>query len=279
MPELPEVETIVSDLHKQGVVGERVIAVNINWPRSIAIPSHQQFIKTAKNKTIKDIRRRAKYLVFELNENYFLLLHLRMSGRLNLCKRNDLRSVHEHVILSFASGNDLRFHDTRKFGRCYLTKNPDDILGHLGPEPLSNDFKFDAFFKGLQKSKRSIKTLLLDQQFLAGLGNIYVDESLWDAKIHPESPGCFLKQSEARSLYSSIKKILKIGIKNLGTSLGKTDTNFYSVGKRRGRNQDQLKVFRREGEACPRCLQTIMRKVVGQRGTHFCHQCQILKKA
>lgn len=277
MPELPEVETIVSDLRKQGVVGERVVDVSINWPRSIAIPSHQNFIKVIKGKKIVDIHRRAKYLVFELSDGYFLLIHLRMSGRLTLCKSSDQKSPHEHVILLLASGKDLRFHDTRKFGRCYLTKNIEDILGGLGPEPLSRQFKFDAFFNGLQSSKRGIKTLLLDQHFLAGLGNIYVDESLWDAEIHPESPACFLGQSQALNLYSSIKKILRRGVKNLGTSLGKSDANFYSIGKRRGRNQDQLKVFRRDGEPCLRCNQKITRKVVGQRGTHFCPRCQTLK--
>ena len=279
MPELPEVETIVSDLLQQGVVGEKIVASQVGWPRSVAFPECKLFLKYIKNKTIKDVRRRAKYLLFVLDESYFLIIHLRMSGRLTFCRSAELKGVHEHVIFSFASGRDLRFHDTRKFGRCYLTKNPEKFLGHLGPEPLSDEFQYHDFRLGLQNRKKSIKTLLLDQRFIAGLGNIYVDESLWDAKIHPESPAYFLDQKDIRRLYKSIKKILQRGIKNLGTSLGDSDTNFYSVAKRRGRNQDQLKVFRRDGEACPRCKKKISRIVVGQRGTHFCSRCQILKRS
>jgi formamidopyrimidine-DNA glycosylase len=250
------------------------MGAKVFWPRTIAVPSPKSFCRQVKGKKIAAIRRRGKYLVFDFTNGGNLLMHLRMSGRIHLVSADSHRLKHEHVILNFDDGRQLRFYDTRKFGRLYLVKNPDKILGHLGPEPLDDDFKSDAFAERLKKRKRLLKPLLLDQTFIAGLGNIYVDEALWEAKIHPMQIASNLCASEIKALYRAIQRVLKRGLKNLGTSLGTAKTNFYSVARRPGRNEDKLNVFRRTDRPCPRCKTPIERLIVGQRSTHICPNCQ-----
>jgi formamidopyrimidine-DNA glycosylase len=274
MPELPEVQIIVDDLNVAGLAGTTIMGAKVFWPRTIAVPSPKSFCRQVKGKKIAAIRRRGKYLVFDFTNGGNLLMHLRMSGRIHLVSADSHRLKHEHVILNFDDGRQLRFYDTRKFGRLYLVKNPDKILGHLGPEPLDDDFKSDAFAERLKKRKRLLKPLLLDQTFIAGLGNIYVDEALWEAKIHPMQIASNLCASEIKALYRAIQRVLKRGLKNLGTSLGTAKTNFYSVARRPGRNEDKLNVFRRTDRPCPRCKTPIERLIVGQRSTHICPNCQ-----
>jgi formamidopyrimidine-DNA glycosylase len=179
------------------------------------------------------------------------------------------------VILSFTDRRQLRFHDTRKFGRFYLTADAEKILGRLGPEPLATGFTQKNFTQRLRPRKRMLKPLLLDQTFIAGLGNIYVDEALWESKIHPSRIAASLSESEIRALYRAIPRVLKRGLKNMGTSLGTGKPNFYSIAKHQGRNRDELKVFRRTGQPCHRCQATIRRIIVGQRSTHICPKCQV----
>jgi formamidopyrimidine-DNA glycosylase len=199
-----------------------------------------------------------------------------MSGRLHLVSADTPRIKHEHVILSFADDRQLRFHDPRKFGRLSLLKDPAPILDRLGPEPLAPGFTASALGKFLKGRRRLLKPLLLDQTFIAGLGNIYVDEALWEAKLHPCRTASDLLTPEIRALRLAIPRVLKRGLKNLGTSLGTGEANFYSVASRRGRNKDQLKVFRRTDLPCPRCKAKIERIIVGQRSTHICPKCQEL---
>ena len=169
----------------------------------------------------------------------------------------------------------LRLHDTRKFGRIYLVMDPETILGRLGPEPLSDEFTVGFFGKKLGAHKRLIKPFLLDQTFIAGIGNIYADESLWEAKIHPRRISSSLSLLEIRALHRAIPKVLCQGLKHMGTSLGRGKSNFFSVSGDSGRNRDRLKVFRRKGLPCHRCKKTIRRLVVGQRSTFVCETCQI----
>ena len=274
MPELPEVQIIVDDLNIAGLPGTTITGAKVFWPRAIAAPSPKSFCRQVKEKKIAAIRRRGKFLVFDFANGGNLLIHLRMSGRIHLVVADSHRLKHEHVILSFDDGRQLRFHDTRKFGRLYLVKNPDKILGNLGPEPLADDFKSNAFADRLKIRKRLLKPLLLDQTFIVGLGNIYVDEALWEAKIHPRRIASNLCASEIKALHRAIPKVLKRGLKNLGTSLGTGKTNFYSVARRPGRNEDKLNVFRRTDLPCPRCKTPIERIIVGQRSTHICPKCQ-----
>jgi formamidopyrimidine-DNA glycosylase len=277
MPELPEVETIASDLIAAGIVGKTLAGAKVYWPGSIAMPPVPEFCRLIQEKTIAGVRRRGKFLVFDLAGDGSLLIHLRMSGRLHWAPADSKRERHEHVVLAFGDGSELRFHDTRKFGRVYLTREAEFLLGRLGPEPLDPAFTAERLQSMLKSRKRQLKPLLLDQSFLAGLGNIYADEALWESKLHPLQRSDALSRKEAASLHAGIQKVLRRGLQNLGTSLGTGKANFYSVGRRRGRNRDELKVFRRTGAPCPRCAARIERIVVGQRSTHICSRCQVVK--
>lgn len=274
MPELPEVQTIVDDLNTAGLPGCVITAAKVFWPRTISGLSPSVFARKVKGKQITGIRRRGKFLVFDFSGGDHLLIHLRMSGRLHLVDRETDRLKHEHVILSLDDRKQLRFHDPRKFGRIYLVTNPEKILGNLGLEPLSRDFKATVLAERFKSRKRLLKPLLLDQTFIAGLGNIYVDEALWEAKIHPCRLASTLSRSEIRALHRAVPVVLKRGLKNLGTSLGTGKANFYSVARHQGRNRDELNVFRRKGLPCPRCEASIQRIIVGQRSTHLCANCQ-----
>jgi formamidopyrimidine-DNA glycosylase len=277
MPELPEVQTIVDELNAAGILKSRITGATVFWSRTIAIPSTKSFCRRIKGNKISAIWRRGKFLVFDFVNGECLLIHLRMSGRIHLVSGVPRRQKHEHVIIKFDDGRQLRFHDTRKFGRMYLVKEPQKIIGKLGPEPLTNAFKAKSFSEKLKLRRRQLKPLLLDQTFIAGLGNIYVDEALWEAGIHPSRIASTLADSEIKALHRAIPRVLKRGLKNLGTSLGTGKANFYSVAGRKGRNRDELKVFRRTGLTCPRCKATIERIVVGQRSTHICSKCQKIK--
>lgn len=274
MPELPEVETIARDLIAAGMVGRVLACGRVYWNRSIAEPSPAAFCRRVDGKTIAAVRRRGKYLVFDFADGEGLLVHLRMSGRLHLVPAEQERLPHEHVVLAFADGSELRLHDTRKFGRVYLLRDVERVLGRLGPEPLDPAFTPQRFASMLHSRNRHIKPLLLDQTFVAGLGNIYTDEALWEARIHPLRPSGSITSIQAADLHRAIRMVLNRGLKNLGTSLGAGKANFYSVGRRRGRNVDRLKVFRRTGSPCPRCATAIERIIVGQRSTHVCPRCQ-----
>jgi len=274
MPELPEVQTIVDDLRAAGLEGRCFEAARVFWARTIAEPSVKAFCSRIKGQMITAIRRRGKFIVFALQNNAHLLMHLRMSGRLHLVAPDQPRQKHEHVLLTLSGTQQLRFHDTRKFGRLYLMPDAERILDRLGPEPLAKGFTSKKLTQLLKPRKRLLKPLLLDQAFIAGLGNIYVDEALWDSKIHPCRIAAALSDFEIQALHRAIPRVLKRGLKNLGTSLGTGKTNFYSVAKHQGRNSDQLNVFRRTGQPCPRCQTTIQRIIVGQRSTHICPRCQ-----
>ena len=218
--------------------------------------------------------RRGKYIHARLGSGRHLLIHLRMSGRLHLAKSGDERSRHEHVVLHLSGGLDLRLHDTRKFARVFLVEEAQGLLGGLGIEPLGEAFTPARLAALLRARQRRLKPLLLDQGVIAGLGNIYVDEALWEAGLHPCRLGADLSEAEIARLHRAIPGVLKSGLANRGTSLGKGQGNFSSVGRRPGENGTFLKVFRRTGEPCPRCGTPIVRLVVAQRGTHICPCCQ-----
>lgn len=274
MPELPEVETVARDLRKSGLEGRRIVAVRVSWPRTVAGLSVPEFCRQLQGRTLRRVSRRAKFLVFDLDDGRVLLVHLRMTGRFALDRDFRARTAHEHVVLKLDDGTTVHFEDPRKFGRWILTDSADRYLAHLGPEPLGREFTQAVLAESLRRHHRQIKPLLLDQAFLAGVGNIYADEALWLAGIHPCRRSDRLSAAESARLHAAIRDVLARGIRNQGTSLGTASTNFYSAGGRRGRNQDGLNVFRRTGDPCPRCSTPITRSVVGQRGTHFCPNCQ-----
>lgn len=277
MPELPEVQTIVSELKREGLIGRTIQDVYVYWPRTVATPDVNSFMQLLSQQTITGISRRGKYLIFHLSHHYDLLVHLKMTGRLLLVPKNAPSSPYIRLVLDLDQEQQLRFHDTRKFGRWYLVSQAHAFLHKMGPEPLAPDFSLEQFALRIKQRHRALKPLLLDQTFLAGLGNIYVDEALWEAKLHPLQPAHTLKQEEIKALYHAILHVLKKGLENQGTTLGKGLTNFYRLNGKQGEHQTLLKVFRRTGEHCERCHTTIERIIVAQRGTHLCPHCQKLR--
>lgn len=268
MPELPEVETIVLELNQSHLIGKKILQGSVFWERTIGIPSGIQFLQTIKNQTILKIHRQGKYIVFHLSEAY-LLVHLRMTGKFLFT----LPTHHERVRLYLDDGRILYYADQRKFGRFYLVKTLDP-LKNIGIDPLCKTFTSNALKSFLNAHSRQIKPFLLDQKYISGLGNIYVDEALWEAKIIPTRLSDTLSDAEIQNLYTAILKVLEKGIRNLGTSLGLHQANYFSVSGKRGGNQYKLNVFRRDGELCPRCGHTIIKLRVAQRGTHICPICQ-----
>ena len=274
MPELPEVQTVVNDLIDAGLIGKTISAAIIHWPRIVHTPSLRVFRSRITGTTILNVRRRAKYIVIDLSGGLHLLIHLRMTGRLHFIDPESPIDSHENAVFVLHNSDHLRFHDTRKFGRLYLVSDSSDILKKIGPEPLDDAFSPSVLYAILHGRKRMLKPLLLDQTVIAGLGNIYVDEALWEARLHPCRISNTLSRRESKALHRAIRKVLLRGLANLGTTLGTGHANFYSVGKRTGRNKDELQVFRRTGQPCPRCHKPVKRLIVGQRSTHICPQCQ-----
>ena len=276
MPELPEVQTVVAHLNQAQVIGRTIVNARVYWPKTIARMDSRRFCREIRGCVVRRITRRGKYIVVALSRHLTMLIHLRMTGRLNLVDPTTDRDPHEHVILELDHARELRFQDTRKFGRIALTDAPRAILDRLGPEPLAPAFTGKRLLGMLQACRRQLKPLLLDQRFLAGLGNIYVDEALWMAGLHPLRISRSIDGAEAAALHRAIRRVLRKGIDNLGTSLGRGKGNFYSTNKRPGRNADQLNVFRRTGLPCPRCKTAVTRLIVAQRSTHICPNCQQL---
>lgn len=271
MPEMPEVEVIVGGLRRQ-VVGETIRHVRVRWPRSIDRPDAEAFATRLRGRTVREVRRRGKFVIMGLSQGC-LLIHLRMTGQLLVCGGADEtleEDKHVHVIISFASGRILYFRDIRKFGRFYLVDEADEIVGDLGPEPLAKEFTVGTLIRLFKGRRAQIKSLLLDQHVLAGLGNIYTDESLWKARLHPCRPVNDLDVEEMERLHSSIRQVLRAAVKDRGTTL----ENYRDADGKRGRHQERLAVYGREGEACPRCGQAVERDKVAGRGTYYCPACQ-----
>ncbi len=274
MPELPEVQTVVKDLIAADLPGSMITGAQVFWDKTVATHAADNFGKSIRNHCIVDISRRGKYIIFQLRPEMALVVHLRMTGRFTLAATGSKRAKHDHVILQLDDDRQLRFHDTRKFGRLYLVPDSDTLTGHLGPEPLSDSFTARKLADMLATRKRQLKPLLLDQTFIAGLGNIYVDEALWSARLHPLANSAGLNADQARRLHRAIREALRQGLANSGTTLGNGQANFYSLERKTGRNLSFLKVFRRTSLPCPRCKNRIERLIVGQRSTHVCSHCQ-----
>ena len=270
MPELPEVETIARKL-KPHLVGKTIQGARLRWPGTLAFPSVRKFGELVKGQVIQDVTRRAKYFILRLSD-FSLLVHLRMSGDLTIKEGKIKPEKHDRLILSLISEDghlsNLVFNDTRKFGRVWLTANPEDLLGKLGPEPLSRRFTPEWLYMALHNKHRLLKPLLLDQTFIAGLGNIYADESLHLAKLHPLAASDSVTLEQAQILHKAICEVLKEGIRRNGAS--------FDWVYRGGEYQNYFRVYDRAGKPCPVCGTGIERIIVGQRSTHFCPTCQML---
>ncbi len=273
MPELPEVETIARKLkvgrEAESILGKTITAARVYWDKTIASPEAESFKRQIVGRKIIDVGRRGKYLVFTLDEG-FMLIHLRMSGDVLVGLKNEALADHVRVVFTLDDTWQLAFNNPRKFGRVWLLPDIGATLSKLGPEPLDETFTAEEFWQRLSQRKRQIKPLLMDQGFIAGLGNIYTDEALNFAKIHPLTQANELTFSQAETLLKYIRIVLQEGIRRNGASI---DWVY-----RGGDFQNHFRVYQRTGEACPTCGTLIERIVVGQRGTHFCPNCQKLPK-
>ncbi len=270
MPELPEVETVVRGL-RAPLIGRRIESMWHDWAATIHSPGAAEFAARISGQSVKAINRRGKYILIEL-EHDTLVVHLKMSGRLYVAEAESTNEADRWVHVSFGldDGRQLRFSDARKFGRVTLTNDLASLLARLGPEPLSEDFSAERFRAGLSGRKRAIKAQLLDQEFIAGVGNIYADEALFRAGIHPAKPAGTLTDAEAARLHQTTREALQAGIEHEGASI-----NWYrKPDGQKGESQNHFYVYGRTGLPCRQCGSPINKIRVAQRGTHFCPQCQ-----
>lgn len=270
MPELPEVENYRRDL-SQTLIGRRFTGVHVDWPNQVATPSVDELARRLPGQGVLSIDRRGKYLLFRLSGGDTLLVHLKMSGRLHVGPASTLPDPHAHVVFRLDAGDELRFHDPRKFGRVHLVGDSDEVVGRLGPEPLDDDFTVERFAAMLTSRRGRIKPLLLNQAFVAGLGNIYADEALHMAGLHPLRTADTLTPDEVERLHTAIQSTLQHAIQHRGTSF---DGFYLDTRGEPGAYRGQLRVYGRAGAPCARCGTPIERMVVGQRGTYVCPVCQ-----
>ncbi|MFN5061263.1 MAG: DNA-formamidopyrimidine glycosylase [Pseudomonadota bacterium] len=266
MPELPEVESTVRYLSER-VANKKVVNSDVRWARTIATHSPKDFSRALQGTRITSVSRRGKFIdiVLQGASELHLFVHLRMSGSLDVIAADTEIATHDRIIIYLQNGKSLRFNDTRKFGRMYLCESPELITGKLGVEPLSSDFSPEVLYSLTRSRKTRMKALLLEQKTIAGLGNIYVDESLWKAKIHPCTPAGRISLKQCAALYEAITTTLTEAISLSGTDFGDgvVDNGMYSP-----------LVYARDGTACIRCNTKIRKTRVQQRGTHYCPKCQ-----
>ncbi|MEP7290990.1 MAG: DNA-formamidopyrimidine glycosylase [Chloroflexota bacterium] len=270
MPELPEVETVVRGL-RQPLTGRTVRSMWQDCARTIRFADPDEFAARITGQTFRSISRRAKYILCQLDHD-LLVVHLRMTGRLYVVP-DDLVSEADrwlHFSLQLDNGTQLRFSDARKFGIVALTPSFDLIAPALGPEPLGDDFTPEILRERLARHGKNIKALLLDQAFVAGVGNIYADEALHRAQISPLRPANQLIDPEIRALHAAIRDALNAGIIQEGASV----SWYRKADGTTGEAQNYLHVYGRDGESCERCGETIVKIRVAQRGTHYCPACQ-----
>ena len=289
MPELPEVETVRIGLQRL-LPGKQVAAVDFDWPKSFpnAPADVSEFLTGA---SVTEVKRRAKVLLIELSSKYSLVIHLKMTGQLvfrsqderfgaghpNASLIGELPDKSTRVTITFTDGSKLFFNDQRKFGWARLLPTIEvmnlDFFKKVGPEPLSPEFTWQVMRERLLRRKNSnIKAVLLDQTVIAGIGNIYADESLWGAKIHPMTLVRNLRTTQFHSLHDELIAVLRLSIEKGGS----TDRNYVNAEGKKGSYMSFARVFRRENLTCPRCGTTIIKTRVAGRGTHLCPFCQKL---
>ena len=274
MPELPEVETVVR-LIRPRVLGRRIEGVRVSWERSLGGLDARTFRGRITGSLVKRVWRRAKWIVFDLEREAspagHLLCHLRMSGRLHVEPTGSDMGPHERVRMDLDDGTSLFFLDIRKFGRMVHSNDAEAAFLGLGPEPLEEEFSRAWFRRALRSRKRRLKPLLLDQSFLAGLGNIYVDEALHAAGLHPLRRSDRIPGPRADRLRVEIRTVLGEAIRREGSSF---DTFYRTPEGKPGSYQEQFRVFGRDGRPCRTCGRIVKKIVVAQRGTHLCTRCQ-----
>ena len=270
MPELPEVETVKNGLKKK-VLNKKITSCKVLYPGIIAYPQKEMFIEEIINQKINDIKRRGKFLLFELDD-YYLISHLRMEGKYFIKKPSEQINKHDHVIFTLNNEEELRYNDTRKFGKMHLVKKEElenSPLSKLGLEPWDSNLTNEYLKEKLNKNK-AIKTLLLDQSIITGIGNIYADEILFLSKINPETLGKKLTNKNRIDIINNTKIVLEKAIESGGTTIH----TYTSVDGITGRFQQELLVHNKKSEPCPNCKTEILKIVVNGRGTYYCPKCQ-----
>ncbi len=279
MPELPEVETTARGLRRL-IVGRTVVGVSgVDWPRMLPNTSEDRLDALLRGRSVAAVDRRGKYLLLRFERGAHVAIHRKMTGNLLLRQRGDAAERHTHLTIGLDDGCELRFVDPRKFGRVYAFESQAELeaflAGRLGPEPLA-ELDAETLARRLAGRRGRIKSLLLDQTFLAGVGNLYADEALWEAGIHPMRPADSLTSGEIERLAGAIKHVLELAIERRGTSF----SDYRDAEGLLGENQDYLNVYgraasgSRPAQLCPRCGASIERLLVGQRSSHFCPRCQ-----
>ncbi|MDN5348265.1 MAG: formamidopyrimidine-DNA glycosylase [Clostridia bacterium] len=273
MPELPEVETIKETL-KPFLCGKTIEQVTVNRPEVIAEPGAAEFVALLRGRRILALERRGKFLLVKLSGSYWLVIHLGMTGRLLWLESGAPQAAHTHLVLRL-EGGEVHFVDPRRFGRLYFFSQPRLAefidLKDFGPEPLTPEFTPEKLGELLRDRRRPLKALLLDQRLIAGIGNIYADEILFAAGLHPLRPASSLKEKEINALYHSIRKVLAAGIAHGGTTV----RDYVDGSGRAGSHQDHLCVYGRAGQGCPACGTLIERRRYAGRSTYFCPRCQV----
>lgn len=274
MPEMPEVETVRRGLMRIAA-GRQIKGIDVNYGKTIE-NDVEEFRQALIGQTIERIDRRGKYLLFRFSNDLTMVSHLRMEGSYFNQPTGAEVDKHTHVIFHFTDGTDLCYRDTRKFGRMHLVKTGEEMtvggLKTIGPEPTEEDFQFDYFKQILKKSRSKIKPFLLDQSHMAGLGNIYADEVLWQTQINPEQPANSLTDDQIKRLRENI--IAEIARATAGH--GTTVHTFKNAFGDAGQFQNELQAYGHSGDACPRCGTKLVKIKVTQRGTTFCPHCQAL---
>jgi formamidopyrimidine-DNA glycosylase len=295
MPELPEVETVARDLQHE-VAGATITGATVHWDRTIRHPQPaERFAAEISGATIRRVDRRAKTVLIHLEDGRVMTVALRMTGALIVVSGDAPSDVYARVVFTLADGRQLRYRDVRKFGRIGLwpggglrtvgagrgprsrrvaedagTYRIGEVFSGHGPEPLRRSFSAERFAERLSRRSARLKTLLLDQSFISGVGNIYADEALWRARLHPLRAADTLTSADVRRLHRAVRQVLREGIANRGASF----SDYVDARGEEGGNAERLAVYRRTGQPCYRCGRRIERIVVGQRGTHFCPRCQ-----
>ena len=274
MPELPEVETYVRDLQSR-LSGRTVTRCVALWPRTIATPAVEHFSAAVVGQRFADFARRGKYMLLTMQSGVILIIHLRMTGKCLIHTVGEPVDRHTRVFFELDDGSRLDFVDARKFGRIWLVDDDREVVGKLSPEPLDDSFS-DAYLAGRLAGRQTpVKSLLLDQTVAAGVGNIYADEALHAAGLHPRRAGASLTPEEISRLRVAVGDVLRRAIALGGSSLGDSPTqNYLRPGGESGEFQHEHRVYGRAGLPCVRCGAIIQRTVIGQRSTHYCPVCQ-----
>ena len=296
MPELPEVETVARDLQRE-VVGATIVGATVNWDRTIRHPQPpERFADEVRDAIIRKVTRRAKTVLMHLEDGRVLTVALRMTGALLVVPDTTPEDRYARVVFNLADGRQLRYRDVRKFGRIGLWPGGGlrsvgagrgsrskrtaegrgryrigEVFSGHGPEPLTRSFSAERFAERLKGRSARLKALLLDQSFIAGVGNIYADEALWRARLHPLRAADTLDAADVRRLHRSVRQVLRQAVANRGSSV----SDYVDAKGERGSNADRLAVYRRTEQPCFRCGTRIKRIVVTQRSTHFCPRCQV----